>query len=92
MATFPVGEHGRFFATRAYAGTLRGLVTDQLAGLPAGEPLELDFAGVLAITGAFADELVAGLVVEYGPRVTVAGADEDVAETIAVALGRRALA
>lgn len=89
MATFAVAEHGQWLATRAHAQHLRDLVEEQLAELSDGEQLRLDFDGVEAVTGAFADELVAALVAEHGLRVTAVNSNPDVTETIDLALSRR---
>lgn len=88
-ATFSVAEHGKWLGTRRLAATIRDLVEAQLTRLDDGEQLALDFTDVEAVTGAFADELVAELCARHGRRITTAGANEEVAETIGLAMSRR---
>lgn len=70
----------------------------ELAQLPDHEPVELDFAGIQAVTLPFADEslcqLLAGSVSGYHEEhpLVVTGADRDVRETLAAAVERRRLA
>jgi hypothetical protein len=78
-----------FFATRAYAARIRAMADVMLAG---AERLVVDFTGVEAITGQFADELVAQLKVRYGPRVVTVGMNEYVADTVGLAIKRRVAA
>lgn len=80
-----LADHGRFFATRAAAAHIRGLIE---AATPTG-PIVVRLDGVEAITGAFADELLGELFVRHGPRLQVIGGNPDVAETAATALQRR---
>lgn len=86
---YHVGMHGAFYATRATGADIRLAVEAALAKLPAEWGIVLDFGGVEAMTGGFADELVAVLTVRHGERITVTGANPDVAETIALAIARR---
>lgn len=91
-------ETGRSaFATRQAALQIRVRISKELSSLQAGEILELDLAGVEAMTISYADELVAKIVAE---RKALGSADsyfllsrasEEIAETVAVALERRGL-
>jgi hypothetical protein len=81
-----VRQYGEFFATRHRGRQIRD---DAVTALSGADTLVLDFEGVKAVTVAFADELVANLVVRYGPRIVLAGMDQYVAESVEVALSRR---
>lgn len=72
-----------FYATRYRAGCVR----DKIEAMAPDRAVTLSFAGVQAITGTFADELVCGLTAA-GWQVTVEGANEDVADTIQLAMRR----
>lgn len=87
---YQVVQHGAFLATRHVGQQARNAVEALLAVVGAGERVTLDFIGVEAVTGAFADELVARLIQEHGTRIVVMGANVDVAETVQLALSRRA--
>lgn len=87
---YHVGMHGRFFATRAKGAEIRATVEAALARFPDEWGLALDLGGVEAMSGGFADELVAALTARHGERITVVRANDDVAETIALAVRRRA--
>lgn len=78
---YRIAPWGRWLATRARAAEIR-------AAAEAAAPVTLDFADVEAITGGVADELVATLAAA-GRQVDVTGANEDVADTIRLALSRR---
>lgn len=86
---YRVAQHGTFFATRESGRRVRAEVERQLDMLPGGPGVVLDFAGVEAITGGFADELVANLVVVHGRRITWTGTNKDVRETVERAIERR---
>lgn len=85
------------FATRESAAALRAEIASILNALPPGQTLEIDLAGVEALTVSFADELVAKLAVErrvLGMSDTfflISSGIPEVAETIEVALERRGL-
>lgn len=81
---YAVGEWGVYFGTRAHAAEIRLDV-----GRRTTSAVLLDFTGVQAMTGAFADELVAELAA--GRPVEVTGANEYVAETIRFAAARRSV-
>lgn len=84
-----VSQFGKFFATRHRAAEIRTIVEQVLAAEP-DDALLLDFEGVEAVTGGFADELVAQLRHRHGNRICWDGANESVADTILEALARRA--
>ncbi len=86
--TVQVAAYGEFFATRQRAMPIRSRAVVFLDMHP-DDALIFDFAGVQAVTGGFADELVASLAGAYPGRVRVVGANADVAATIALALTRR---
>jgi hypothetical protein len=85
---FRLAGHGRFLATREAGRRARELMERRLAILPNAVGLALDFDGVEAITGAFADE-AASVVLAHGRRVSVQGANKDVQEAIDRAVRRR---
>lgn len=87
MSTTVVRElAGQFLALRFKAHTI-------LDGIEAeaepGARVVLDFAGVVAVTNGFIDELVCGLAANR--RVIVTGMNAEVAETVALAVQRRGL-
>ena len=88
MIEIEVRQFGQFLATRRRAGEIRTMVEQILIDEP-GDLVVLDFTDVEAITGGFADELVAHLRQNHGDRVRAANANTFVAETIATAVTRR---
>lgn len=76
-----IAEHGTFLALRLTAERI-------LTGVDPGRPTVLDFTGVEAITGAFADELLHTVLSESGVRYE--GANAEVHETLQTAIRRRA--
>jgi hypothetical protein len=84
-----VRDRGAFFATRHAGRQVYVEAAALLDSQPDGQ-LVLDFAGVEAVTLAFADELVANLVERFGARIVVADLNEDVFQAIWAALRRRA--
>jgi hypothetical protein len=84
---YRVADHGAFLATREAGRRAREAVEALL--LTAAASVTLDFTGVEAITGGFADEFVAKLIGTYGGRVYVRNANDDVWQTITRALERR---
>lgn len=85
---YPIAIHGTWFATRQRAAEIRAIVEHALTQR-ADRTVILDFTDVEAITGGFADELVAKLLAEHGDRVTVTAANEDIAAVIQLVLSRR---
>lgn len=81
---FRVARWGAWLATRHRAAGIRASAE---SSMPVGV-VRLDFTGVEAITGGVADELVVTLAAN-GRQVDITGANDDVAETIRVALTRR---
>lgn len=85
------------FATRTAAADMRAKVQVEMNGVRPGDSVELDLAGVEAMTISYADELVAKLAAErriYGTSdwfFSISHATPEVAETIEVALERRNL-
>ncbi len=86
--TVRLAAYGEFFATRGLARSIRARAATFLAMHPE-ERVILDFTGVQAATGGFADELVAVLAATHPGRVRVCGASGGLADTIQVALTRR---
>ena len=81
MSGYKIVNWGRFLATRDIGLRIR----QDAAGKPC-----LDFTGVEAITIGFADELVADLV-ERGAVTAITGMNDEVRDSIDIALGRRGL-
>jgi hypothetical protein len=77
-----------FFATRVKARHIREAIDSLPDVAVAG--VVLDFDGVQAITGAFADELVCSLA-DDGLLTAVVSANPDVRDTLATALDRRGI-
>lgn len=80
-----VADIGAFLATRHSA---RRLIAGHLEAVPRDVPLVLDWSGVYAITGAFADELVAWMFAEDRP-IANRGMSEALLEVYDVVLARR---
>jgi anti-anti-sigma regulatory factor len=83
-----LADDGEFFATRNSGQQMRERAAALLAER-SGQMLILDFSGVAAVTVGFADELVASLVANHGPRIGLDGMNPEVAEVIERALSRR---
>ena len=85
------------FATRIAAAEIRAKIQVEMNGIQPGDSLEIDLAGVEAMTISYADELIAKLAAErriYGTSdwfFSISNATEEVAETVEVALKRRNL-
>lgn len=86
MRSYRVGKSGAYHALRSEARRIREALQ---AATVQGDTIVLDFAGVEAITGAFADELMASLVTDR--HVVTRNANEDVQETLTTVLARRGL-
>lgn len=84
---FHMAEHGQWFGTRGAGARIRAFVEKLLDGN--GRKVVIDFTGVEAITGGFADELVVELVSVYGARITTTCGNEEVTDAIQAALSRR---
>ena len=81
-----VGRHGRFLATREHGRAIR----ERMEALPSRLPVILDFAGVEAMTGAFADELL-GKAMGWSRRWGCTGMSDDVREPAETVYRRRTL-
>lgn len=96
--TYDIANWGAFLATRERGRRVREDVEGQLAALPAGETLVLNFVGVDGMTVSFGDETVAKLVIarasgDFVDRgLVLAGANDDVRETLEAVLSRRKVA
>lgn len=86
-APFPIAPWGEYLATRSRAVDIGGEIV--APHLPE-TPLTIDFAGVVAITNSFADELL-GVLTFGRAQLTIVGASRDVRETLAVEIERRGL-
>jgi hypothetical protein len=78
-----VADAGTVFALRAQA---RQIADGLRAATQPGDTIVLDFAGVEAVTNAFADELLAGLT---DRNVVIHNANEDVRDALEIARARR---
>jgi STAS-like domain of unknown function (DUF4325) len=98
MERHRLGAWNAFLATREHGRQVRRDVENELAKMPPGTTLILDFSGVDGITTSFGDELLAKLVAsggaghESGCSIVVEGASDDVWETLETALARRQVA
>jgi hypothetical protein len=85
------------FATRIAAADMRAKFQVEIHEVRSGDSVEIDLAGVEAMTISYADELIAKLAAErriFGTSdwfFSISNATEEVAETIEVALERRNL-
>jgi hypothetical protein len=79
-----VGEIGQFFATR---DSVRRLVAEHVDSLPSREAVILDWTGVHAVTGAFADEFARWAMATWR-KVGSEGMNDDVRETYELACKR----
>src|SRR5581483_2145386 len=95
---YEVARWSVFLATRERGRRVREEIEQRLAELPVGDTLVLDFNGVEGSTVSFGDECVAKLVLgrmagDFADRgLVIAGANEDVRETLDAVLSRRKLA
>lgn len=86
---YRIGDAGTFLALRQ---TARLVAEHPEEATSADDVIILDFTGVQAVTGAFADELLARVTdTSPGYRLRIEGATADVRDTLAITLERRGL-